>query len=99
MNSSVHKAIKCYKSVGKNFHDILFEYARQDYVVITPDAMILARLHPTYWHIEFAVGIGFLSSFLNLMPKDSYRPLVGWAREMKGKPYRYYKTETLRRLL
>lgn len=90
-------ARQMYSIIGQNFDEVLGDYFTHHYVHSTPDCLILARLHNTYWHVELAIGHNALRYFLELMP--IYRPLVGWARELKNKPYQYYKTETLMRHL
>lgn len=94
----VEQATKLYESIGKNFNDVLLDHSANHYAHFTPDGLIMARCLDTAWFIEVAIGTGSMRYWLELMPV--YRPFVGWAREFKNcKTIKWYKTETLWRLL
>ena len=80
-----------------NLEEDIIEYAKNYFLHITPDCIILARCEDTSWFIHLAVGHNCLDYFLSLMP--IYRPFVGWCRCLKSNKIKYYQTEKLKRLL
>jgi hypothetical protein len=91
------QAKRMYEKKGWDMDDDLATYCRYHYVHITPDSLILARLHTDHWYVHAAVGAGSLRLWMSIMPV--YRPYVAWARGLRDGQLKYYQTERLKRLL
>lgn len=88
-----------YKSKGLDLDEEILLYAKHEYLHISPENFIMARLCPDYWFVQVAVGKGSLRFFLELMPASQYRPMVAWARGLRSETIKFYDTERLRKLL
>lgn len=90
-------AKKMYESKGLDLDDEILAYSKYAYAYFSPTHLILAQLHETHWYVQIAVGKNALVFFLELMPKESYRPLVEFARGLRSKTVKHYNTEKLRK--
>jgi hypothetical protein len=95
MSNAIKQLKEMYDAKGWNLDSDLKEYFDKHYIYSSPDCIILAQLHDTHWYIHAAVGRGWVKFFINIMPE--FRPYVSWARGLRNKELKFYKTERLQR--
>ena len=112
MNTLIEEAKGFYAKLGNPlwFEKDLGNYLLDGYIHSTPTSLILGKParrdggdpvdqwrvdEPDAWFVQFAVGDGSISHFINLMPFQL--PYVGWARELKKRPVKWWATETILR--
>ena len=95
---------------GDMFKD-LSAYAAYGYVFITPQTMLLGKavrtdsdihpneqwgvLAPDAWYVKTAIGDNAISNFINSIPYPL--PFVGWMRQLKQKPIKWYDFNRINR--
>ena len=88
---------------GDMFSDVS-AYASKGYVFITPQTFLLGKavrsdseIHPDNqwmvsgpdaWYVRSAIGDNAISEFIDRIPYPL--PLVGWMRQLKKKPIKWY---------
>jgi hypothetical protein len=91
-----------YDKCGIDMNQDIATYAAHGYVFITPDSFLLGKavnsksdVHPQdQWNVEDAdawyihMAIGKISRFWQYLPHPL--PLVGWMRQLKSQPIRWY---------
>jgi len=98
------------KTKGDMFKD-LSAYSAHGYVFITPSSLLLTKpvqskseLHPNEqwgvvapdaWYVKTAVGENSISEFIDRTPYPL--PFVGWMRQLKQKPIKWYDFNRINR--
>jgi hypothetical protein len=96
------KAKELYDQCGIDMNADIAAYAAHGYVWINPEGFLLAKpvnskseVHPRdQWNTEGAdawyvnMAVGDVKDFISKIPYPL--PLVGWMRELKNKPIRWY---------
>ena len=96
------KAKELYDQCGIDMNRDIAAYAAHGYVWINPEGFLLAKpvkskseVHPRdQWNTEGAdawyvnMAVGDVKDFISKIPYPL--PLVGWMRELKNKPIRWY---------
>ncbi len=107
---SILKEVKdLYDECSMDMFKDISVYLTHGYVHKTPKSFILAKTinkdidtppaeqwdtpNPNAWFVHMAVGQGAISYWINLMPFTM--PYVGWARENKKKPIKFYTLDTI----
>jgi len=104
---------KLYKDLGQDMCTDIAQYMEHEYVVKTPESLIIGKAvrrddgcptgqwkvtAPDAWFVRTAVGKDHISHFINCMPYPL--PYVGWMRELKNRPVKWFKLEQiLRRII
>jgi hypothetical protein len=97
------KAKALYDKCGIDMNKDIATYAAHGYVWISPNSFLLAKPvnsksetppadqwnveDADAWYVNMAVGCG-VSEFINRIPYPL--PLVGWMRQLKNQPVRWY---------
>ena len=92
-----------YDKCGIDMNRDIAAYCANGYVFITPDSFLLGKAvnsksevhpqdqwnveNPDAWYVNMAVGCG-VAEFINRIPYPL--PLVGWMRQLKSQPVRWY---------
>jgi hypothetical protein len=86
------------------------QYLEHEYVVKTPYSLIMGKAvrsdggdpngqwnvtAPDAWFVKTAVGEDHIKHFIHCMPYPL--PFVGWMRELKNRPVKWYKLEQILR--
>ena len=96
------KAQELYDQCGIDMNADIAAYAAHGYVFITPDSFLLGKavnskseVHPQdQWNVEdpdawyVNMAVGGVKDFISKIPYPL--PLVGWMRETKKQPMRWY---------
>ena len=96
------KAKELYDQCGIDMNADIAAYAAHGYVFITPDSFLLGKavnskseVHPAdQWNVEnpdawyVNMAVGDVKDFISKIPYPL--PLVGWMRETKKQPMRWY---------
>jgi hypothetical protein len=92
-------ACAIYAEKSLDFEQILAEYAKNAYVYITPECIILADTHGAdTWFIEFAIGKDCLFHFLEMAPFELEK--VAWKRGLRqNSRLKIYNFKNLKRIL
>ena len=109
--SILAQAKELYDKCGIDMNRDIATYAAHGYVFITPDSFLLGKavssksdVHPQdqwnvedpdAWYVNMAVGKNGVSKFIKRIPYPL--PLVGWMRQLKDKPVKFYKFNTISR--
>ena len=94
-----------YDQLGCSMFTDITAYAARGYVFITPQSLLLGKavrtdidvhpddqwnmVGPDAWYVRTAVGGNAISEFINLIPHPL--PYVGWMRQLKQKPVKWYE--------
>lgn len=97
------KAKELYDKCGIDMNADIAAYASHGYVFITPDSFLLGKAvnsksdvdpqdqwnveNPDAWYVNMAVGD--VKDFISKIPHPL--PLIGWMRETKKQPMRWYE--------
>tara|TARA_B100000886_G_scaffold303110_1_gene233551 strand:- start:2637 stop:2975 length:339 start_codon:yes stop_codon:yes gene_type:complete len=99
-----------YSNLGQNMCQDIAMYLEHEYVVKTPNSLIMGKavrtedgdpndqwnvVAPDAWFVKTAVGEDHIGHFINCMPYPL--PFVGWMRELKNRPVKWYKLEQILR--
>ena len=99
-----------YSNLGHNMCQDIAMYLEHEYVVKTPTSLIMGKavrtdagdpnaqwnvIAPDAWFVKTAVGEDHIGHFINCMPYPL--PFVGWMRELKNRPVKWYKLEQILR--
>jgi len=100
-----------YDQLGCSMFADISAYAARGYVHITPQLLILGKtvrtdidvhpddqwnvVAPDAWYVRTAVGGNAISEFINLIPHPL--PYVGWMRQLKQKPVKWYEFNRINR--
>ena len=107
----LEKAKNFYETTkGDMFRD-LSAYAAYGYVFITPQTMLLGKavksdsdkhpdeqlgvVAPDAWYVKTAIGEDAIPQFINSIPYPL--PFVGWMRQLKQKPIKWYDFNRINR--
>ena len=98
-----------YDGCGIDMNKDIATYAANGYVFITPDNFLLGKAvnsksdvhpqdqwnigNPDAWYIHMAIGK--ISRLWQYLPHPL--PLVGWMRQLKNQPVKFYKFNTISR--
>jgi hypothetical protein len=108
--SILKKVENLYKSLEQDMYADIAQYMQHEYVVKTPQSLIIGKAvrrdggcpvkqwqvtAPDAWFVKTAVGIDHIKHFINCMPYPL--PYVGWMRETKNRPVRWFKLEQILR--
>ena len=101
----LEKTKKLYDQVGANMFADISAYSARGYVFITPHSLLLGKAvrsdidvhpdeqwnmpNPNAWYVCVAVGENAISEFIQRIPYPL--PYVGWMRELKQKPVKWYE--------
>lgn len=93
-----------YDKTGGDMFEDFSAYAGQGYVFVTPQTLLFGKavrtdsdIHPNNqwnvvapdaWFVKTAIGEDAISEFINRIPYPL--PFVGWMRELKKKPVKWY---------
>jgi hypothetical protein len=91
-----------YEKCGIDMNRDIAAYCANGYVFITPDSFLLGKavnsksdIHPQdQWNVEDAdawyvnMAVGDVKDFISKIPYPL--PLVGWMRQLKSQPVRWY---------
>tara|TARA_R100000406_G_C3105344_1_gene123026 strand:- start:773 stop:1111 length:339 start_codon:yes stop_codon:yes gene_type:complete len=93
-----------YDQTGGDMFSDISAYASKGYVFITPQTFLLGKavnskseIHPDNqwmvsgpdaWYVRTAIGDNAISEFIDRIPHPL--PLVGWMRQLKKKPIKWY---------
>ena len=107
----IEEAIEAYGQTGGSGEDDVAAYATSGgYLYITPDCVILGKpvrrdagrpegqwgvKNPDAWFVKYAGGKGHVPKFIDLIPFPL--PWVGWGREVKDKPVKWFNAEKVMR--
>ncbi len=96
------------KTKGDMFND-LSTYAAHGYVFITPSSLLLIKpvesnidIHPdeqwgvvtpNAWYVKTALGENSISEFIDRTPYPL--PFVGWMRQLKSRPIKWYNLKSI----
>lgn len=104
------KTKKFYDEIGLDMYRDISAYMASGYVYASPEMLIMGKpvcinggdpdkqinpVAPDAWYVKLAVGESHISDFINLMPYPL--PWVGWRRELKNKPIRWWSLEKIKR--
>lgn len=99
-----------YKELEQDMCRDIAVYMEHEYVVKTPRSLIMGKpvrtdggdpnaqwnvTAPDAWFVRTAVGEDHISHFIKCMPYPL--PFVGWMRELKNKPVKWFKLEQILR--
>ena len=107
----LERAKEFYDSTKGDMFKDLSAYAAYGYVFITPQTMLLGKavrtdtdihpneqwgvLAPDAWYVKTAIGDNAISDFINSIPYPL--PFVGWMRQLKQKPIKWYDFNRINR--
>ena len=108
----LEKAAKFYEQIGESLFEEIGRHASLGgYVFIAPDSILLGKAvnsksdkhpgeqwnvkNPDAWFVTFAYGKGSVQDFIEKIPHPL--PLVGWMRELKSKPVKFYDFKRINR--
>lgn len=96
---------------GDLFRDISMYGSGFGYVFITPKSLLLGKavrtdskyhpnsqwkvVAPNAWYVKVAIGDNCIQQFIENIPYPL--PYVGWMREMKNKPIKWWNYERIKR--
>ncbi len=101
---------KLYSDLGQDMCGDIAKYLENEYVIKTPRSLIMGKAvdteagdpngqwrvtAPNAWFVRTAVGEDHISHFINCIPYPL--PFVGWMRELKNKPVKWFKLEQILR--
>lgn len=101
---------KLYTDLGQDMCKDIANYMEHEYVVKTPYSLIMGKAvrrdggdpndqwnvtAPDAWFVRTAVGEDHIKHFINCMPYPL--PFVGWMRELKNRPVKWFKLEQILR--
>lgn len=101
---------RLYKDLGQDMCTDIAHYMENEYVVKTPRSLIMGKAvrtddgdpndqwnvtAPNAWFVRTAVGADHIGHFINCMPYPL--PFVGWMRELKNRPVKWFKLEQILR--
>lgn len=104
------KVEKLYADLGQDMFTDIAQYMEHEYVVKTPTSLIMGKpvradggdpnaqwrvTAPDAWFVRTAVGTDHISDFIKCMPYPL--PWIGWMRELKNKPVKWYRLEQILR--
>ncbi len=100
-----------YEECNKDMFKDISAYLAYGYIHKTPESFILAKtvksdseMHPAEqwnttgadaWYVHVAIGDDWIMDWINLMPFPL--PKVGWMRQLKKKPVRFWDLESILR--
>tara|TARA_A100000172_G_scaffold23634_2_gene13777 strand:+ start:291 stop:629 length:339 start_codon:yes stop_codon:yes gene_type:complete len=93
-----------YDATGNNMFADISTYSANGYVFITPSSLLLVKpvrtdsqyhpdsqwkvIAPNAWYVRTAVGENSIKEFISRTPYPL--PFIGWMRELKKKPIKWY---------
>jgi hypothetical protein len=101
---------KLYTDLRQDMCGDIAQYLEHEYVVKTPYSLIMGKAvrsdggdpngqwnvtAPDAWFVKTAVGEDHIKHFIHCMPYPL--PFVGWMRELKNRPVKWYKLEQILR--
>jgi len=104
------KVEELYKGLEQDMFKDIAVYLEHEYVVKTPNSLIMGKAvskdggdpddqwnvtAPDAWYVRTAVGEDHISHFIKCMPYPL--PWIGWKREIKNKPIKWFKLEQILR--
>ena len=104
------KVEELYTDLKQDMYRDIAMYMEHEYVVKTPSSLIMGKpvrkddgdpngqwnvTAPDAWFVRTAVGVDHISHFIKCMPYPL--PFIGWMRELKNKPVKWYKLEQILR--
>lgn len=108
--SILKQADKLFQSLGQDMCDEISLYMAKAYVHKTPHSLLIAKpvrtdkgdpndqwdvVGPDAWFVKAAVGENCITEFINRIPYPL--PYVGWMRDLKNKPVKWYKFDQILR--
>lgn len=101
---------KLYQDIGQDMCRDIAQYLEHGYVFKTPHSLLLGKAvrmdggnpddqwdvtSPDAWYVRTAVGEDHVSHFIKCIPYPL--PFVGWMRQIKNKPVKWFKLEQIQR--
>lgn len=99
-----------YKELNLDMFKDISSYMASGYVYASPEMFIMGKpvrrdggdpdkqvdvIAPDAWYVKLAIGESRITDFINLMPYPL--PWVGWRRELKNKPIRWWSLDKINR--
>ena len=105
------KTMKFYDEIGLDMYRDITAYSINGYVFITPTTLLLGKsvrtdsdIHPDNqwnppgadaWYVRTAIGDDSIKEFISRIPYPL--PFVGWMRELKQRPIKWYEFNRINR--